>query len=374
MRDAPEVRLARAREMGFDTQTEWYHGAGRLDRLLDRGAIDARRATSGPMPYFTDDPAVASNYAKGKPDTSRIATDEGNVADYFTVSPRDLTLGSRERTPLSVERSWYRLSPELRERIKDLAPRVGYARDEAGDYVRNSPLMVHPAGEHGGLSSPDHYEWVLKHEAKGNPLTALRMIWHDGGELIGNEAQLSEIYRLAGFPHRISDDAAPWVEASGVLPVRLRMERPLDTGDRDALQRVVQTLRADFKNSRARRAQYGSDPWDKNTRYTPKEWVEQLSRDIEAGENSFVWTSIPDQVTDRLRAMGYDGIVDTGGKLGGAGHRVAIPFAPNQVRSRFAAFDPARKDSGDLLAGVAGGALAGGMTLRELLRERMQTT
>lgn len=373
LRDPLEIRMARAKALGFDTETEWFHGAGRLDRLLERGAIDARRSTSGPMPYFTDDPTIASNYAKGKPDTSRIATDEGNVADYFTVSPREVTPGSRERTPMSVERAWHRLAPELRERIRDLAPRVGYARDEAGDYVRNSPLIVHPSGEHGGLSSPDHYEWVLRHEAKGNPLTALRMIWHDGGELIGNESQMSEIYRLAGFPHRISDDAAPWVEASGVLPARLRIQQPLITSDKDALQRVVQTLRSDLKGSRARRAPYGSDPWDKNTRYTPKEWIEQLARDVEAGENSFVWTSIPDQVTARLQAMGYDGIIDVGGKLGGAGHRVAIPFSPSQVRSRFAAFDLARKDSGDLLAGVAGGALVGGMTLREALRDRTQS-
>jgi hypothetical protein len=43
------------------------------------------------------------------------------------------------------------------------------------------------------------------------------------------------------------------------------------------------------------------------------------------------------------------------------------------VGTNASAFDPARKDSSDLLAGVAGGALVGGMTLREALRDRAQS-
>ena len=44
----------------------------------------------------------------------------------------------------------------------------------------------------------------------------------------------------------------------------------------------------------------------------------------------------------------------SGGKGGGAniGHQVVIPFDPSQVRSKFAAFDPFRKNEPDLLAGV----------------------
>ena len=125
---------------------------------------------------------------------------------------------------------------------------------------------------------------------------------------------------------------------------------------------------------RTRRGAFSmSDTWDKNHRYTPKEWVEQLSNDIDSGENSFVWTSIPDRITERLKAMGYDGVIDSGGKSGGVGHRVAIPFEANSVRSRFAAFDPEARDQANLLAGAAVAAPVGGLTLREVLRDRAGT-
>ena len=65
-----------------------------------------------------------------------------------------------------------------------------------------------------------------------------------------------------------------------------------------------------------------------------------------------MWTSIPDKVTNELKNLGYNGILDTGGKGGGQGHQVVIPFRPNQVRSQFAAFDPARTHEPDLLAGA----------------------
>lgn len=277
------ARLARATEQGFEGP--WYHGTERLDRLVEGGRIDPRRATSGPMPYFTDDPRVASNYAAGKPDTSRMLTDDGDVANYFTVAAKDVWPGSRVRTPLSVEQSWNYLPSEVKARILEQAPRVGYGRNAAGDFQRDLGYMLHGEGVHGGLSSAD----------------------------------------------QVSRD-------------------------------------------RTRRGAYSmTDTWDKNHRYTPKEWVEQLANDIDSGENSFVWTSIPDRITERLKAMGYDGVIDSGGKSGGVGHRVAIPFEANSVRSRFAAFDPEARDQANLLAGAAVAAPVGGLTLREVLRDRAGT-
>ena len=49
-------------------------------------------------------------------------------------------------------------------------------------------------------------------------------------------------------------------------------------------------------------------------------------------------------MTAQLEKLGFNGILDTGGKMGGEAHQVVIPFKPEQIRSRFAAFDPFRKD------------------------------
>ena len=76
-----------------------------------------------------------------------------------------------------------------------------------------------------------------------------------------------------------------------------------------------------------------SDIWDKNTK-DGVEWVNELKEAVDKGENSHVWTSIPDWVTEELKKSGYDGIIDMGGKGGGQIHKVYIPFEPTQVKSQ----------------------------------------
>lgn len=212
----------------------------------------------------------------------------------------------------------------------------------------------------------------MKTTAKGNPLAALRELWAESGILYGNEEKLADVYRLAGFPARIDQSSAPWTEAKGVLPAMLRISNPLVTENTDELtNRVIPALREAFKNDRTRMKQFGADSWDKNTRYTPKQWVDELAQDISEGKNSYVWTSIPDKVTNALERLGYDGILDISGKGGGTRETVAIPFRPDQVRSINAAFDPGKRGSANLMAGV-GGVLAGGSALRALLPQEQE--
>lgn len=344
---APEARMARAQEQGF--QGPWYHGGLRMDRFTESGKINPKRATSGPMPYFTDDPEMASAYAMGKkPDTSLQMGDTGNVADYFTVSPKDLGLGGR--TPMSVEQSWHFLPPEVKQDILNKATRVGHADIDMAE----GPLTLHPEGVNATGAGKDHWDYIMKREARGNPLAALRDLWHDSGRFVDDPGQLNEVYRLAGYPHPISEVNAPWTEARGVFPGMLRMQNPLDTTNAALLRdNILPSLEEAFKRDRSRTQEYGVDLWDKNHRYTPKEWVAQAKEDLAKGENSYVWTSIPDKVTAELRKLGYDGILDTGGKMGGKGHTVAIPFGPEQVRSQFAAFDPKNIGKSKLLGSGA---------------------
>jgi len=341
-----QSREERAAQMGFSGP--WYHGSARLDRVVSGDKIDPKRATSGPMPFFTDNPAMASNYATGKQDTSLSAGDTGETANYFTVHPKDL--GFSGRNPIPVEKSWHYLPPHIRSQIAQSAMRVGYQDQDAHD----GDLVLHP--DFGSISSPDHYAHVLK-EHRGNHLAALRDLWVDSGTLHGEEDKLAHIYRLAGYPHPISQETAPWVGASGVLPAKLQMKNPLRTSDTDYLHKtVIPHLERTFKNDRTRKSQYGADMWDKNHRYTPKEWTETLKQELARGANPMVFTSIPDKVTNALRALGHDGIIDTGGKQGGEGHTVAIPFDAHQVRSQFAKFDP--KDEGKSGFSKAGGGSA----------------
>jgi hypothetical protein len=341
--NTPDMRAA---AMGYQ---DFYHGTERLDRLLEKGALDPRRATSGPMPFGTESKQMASTYATSKRDTSRLAQDEGNVADYFTVSAKNL--GYRSNQDIPVEKAFYFLPREKQQEIISKVKRIGYAnpQEATGD------LVLHPEGMGGSIMDPKTIDYYLQREAKGNPLTALRIMWHDSGTLYNNEEQLAKVFELAGFPFPISQKNAPWSSAQGVLTGKARLNNPLTTTDAEVIEsRVIPALKQAFAKDRTRKQAYGPDQWAKNVRFTPKEWVAELEKDMAEGKNSYVWTSIPDKVTAELRKLGFDGIVDAGGKGGGAQHRVVIPFDTKQVRSRFAAFNPLKKDEPGLLKAKGG--------------------
>ena len=334
---------------------DFLHGTNRLDRLLSTIGLDPKRAISGPMGFGTDAPPIASNYAIGKKDTSIMDNDDWNYSHAYTVLPKDL--GQRGSRPYTVEQSWNYLSPEAKKDILSKASRVGHSDiDEgAGD------LMLHPEAQ--DSINKSHFDYLLK-EHRNNPLAALRDYWVDSGNLYDEEQKLEDIYKLAGYPHPISQDTAPWASAPGVLLGRSRITNPLDTSNISDLQeKVIPALKDAFKNDRSR-LKLGVDQWDKNSKFTPQEWVNELESDVNKGENSFVFTSIPDKVTAALKDIGYNGIYDMGGKGGGASHQVTIPFEPSQIRSRFAAFDPLRKASPSLLASVLGGTALSDLALK----------
>jgi hypothetical protein len=354
---AGNTAMDRAKAMGA---IDYYHGTQRLDRVLSGRSLDPKRATSGPMIFGTDSPALASNYAMGKPDTSRIATDTGDMSSYFQVTPK--SIGLRGSKLIDVERSYYSLPAEKQAELLENYYRVGHKNldDFSGDYV------LHPPGVNGSIAGRKHLEYVLNKESRGNPLSALRNIWGESGHLYNNPEDLAQIYKVAGYPAEILQDNAPWFDAKGVLTGKAMINNPLRTDDTEALiETVIPALRNAFKGDRTRTVKHGSDPWDKRSRYSPKEWVNEL--DSTSGSNSYVWTSIPDKVTEQLKKLGYDGIIDTSGKGGGMKNQVVIPFEPHQVRSSFAAFDPMRRNEADLLGAVdyrllpylAGGAALG---------------
>ena len=331
--NTPEMRAAAMN--AFD----YLHGTDRLDRLLSGKTFDAKKATSGPMPFGTNTPSMASSYAMNKADTSLALNNFGNLEDYFQVLPK--SMGERGTTPRNVENVWYTLSPEKKSEILDKASRIGYEIPEEA----MGGFVLHKTSE--GMPYPkSHWEYVLNRESKGNPLTALRKTFAESGMLDPYEpSELADIYKLAGFPYEITQTNAPWTSAKGVFTGKAMISNPINTSDISTLQEtVIPFLKEQFKNDRTRVKTGGVDQWDKNTRFTPKQWVSQLENDLSKGENSFVWTSIPDKVTAQLEKLGFNGIIDTGGKMGGEAHQVVIPFKPEQIRSRFAAFDPFRKD------------------------------
>lgn len=312
-----------------------YHGTARPDRVGEQ--FRKSRATSGPMAFFTDDPSIASGYAKGKQDTS-LAYEDTNYESWFKKK--------EGRSTLNLDQAGARMSQQERQQVLDKLRRIG--QDDQGNIV---------LGE--GLVSDSTFDFMLKdpREAGGNPLKLAKKLWLESGTLYGREEDFSKILNLAGV--KGFDQDFPTASYPAVYKTFLNIRNPLDTASIDEYTMA----QLEYVANRTRKAPQrgGADQWDKNLR-DPKEWFRQLKEDYDAGQNSMVWTSIPDWVTKALKNIGYDGIKDSGGKFGGQGHTVWIPFEENQVKSatgNIGTFDPSKKSILRGAAAIPAGGLLG---------------
>jgi hypothetical protein len=329
--NAPLVTSAAAKEYPFKSGQkvvlEGYHGAKRPDRI--GSVFQRKRATSGPMAFFTSEPELASSYAKGKEDTS-LANEDQHYATWFKFKPKG------ERSPVDIERAWYRLPEEAKAKIAELAPRV--MTDDTGEHI-----ILGPVGETRGNGGYHVEATRTTYDRRGNPLKALVEAWLDSGALYDSEHDFLKVLELAGFPVKDVTYDSPHAEYPAVYKTFIAMQKPLVTSD--IPQAVRDALNAAAKRDRSRAQPSGSDMWNKNTR-TLREWVDNFN-DPANDNNSYVWTSIPDKVTEVFKSLGYDGIIDWSGKGGGHQHPVYIPFEETQVKSATGnkgTFDGDKKD------------------------------
>ena len=312
--DAPLVTSEDAGSYPFKSGAkvvlEAYHGTGRGDRV---GEVFKRsRATSGPMAYFTSSAGLASKYAIGKEDTSR-SLEDNPYESWFKFKPKG------QRTPVDIARAWHGLDNETQARVAERLPDI--RTNDDGE-------VIYEAGG-GDIGS---YNWNLKqtqkgYDKRGNPLAAAVETWLNSGALYGDEQGFMKVLKLAGMPVADIEFDSPNETFPFVYKTFIKMGNPLVTSDVPA--DVVNALRAAAKTDRSRaKFNSGVDSWDKNTK-TLKEWVEAFNEK----DNQYVWTSIPDKVTEVFKSLGYDGIIDWSGKSGGFAHPVYIPFSETQVKS-----------------------------------------
>ena len=284
----------------------YYHGTARKDRV---GTVfRPERATSGPMAFFTDTKSIAENYAKDKDDTS-LSRDE-RYDTYYTQFR--LNIGGKD---MSIGEAWKRLPASKKNEIMRKAEHVTWD-DEAEN------IIYDPKNKNGNGS----FTQYLLRDHKGNYLEALVDSWLDTGDLFGNEEEFLNILEMVGIDN--AEYLNPDAREEGVYEVYIHSANPFDTTniskkDLNALKKVSKTV---IWND----ADIQADMWDKNN-VRPEKWISRLEDDIKNG-TTHAWTSIPDWVTATLRSLGYDAISDLGGKGGGAGHQVVIPFESNQVK------------------------------------------
>ena len=281
----------------------YYHGTQRADRV---GTIfDPNKATSGPMAFFTDNQDIAKNYSENKSDTS-LSREYNTEYDLFKVNGMDL------------DTYWNSLSAKERIKIKEQANNVGF--DEDWENV----IYEERASEN---SFSDEYKWRLTNKYKGNALKSLYSVWiEDGNIMFEDLVKFKQVLELAGV--KDVEYLDPYKIDAKVYETYLNIKNPFNTSN--ISEDMLNQFREASKTAKIGE-QYSADMWDKSN-ISPEAWIAKLENDIENG-TAHSWTVIPDWVTNVLKANGYDGIVDTGGKGGGESHQVVIPFYSNQIKS-----------------------------------------
>ena len=301
-----------------------YHGTGRADRVGTVFRPD--RATSGPMAFFTDNREIAENYARDKKDTS-IAYDEeyGDYYNQFRVKVKGKSV--------PVGKLWSTLSFAERQKITEAAKHITLD-DEAEEIIYDENAQY-------GIGNFTDYERKLH---GWNSIDTLIDGWLEGGTLWNREGDFLKVLELAGIKGVTWNNPDARVEK--VYDTFLKILKPFDTS-KEYTKTFTSGLRSWWANQNQEqfiRESEGADFWDKNS-VTMEEWIDDAERDIKNG-TTHNWTRIPDAVTAYLKEQGYDGIKDNGGKGGGAGHTVWIPFTSEQVKSA----DPVvRDDNGNVI-------------------------
>ena len=295
---APELRDEDGKIKPF------YHGTARADRV--GYVFDPKRATSGPMAYFTDDPDIATNYSRDKADTSlAYDSDYDSYETQFQVNGKPVT------------ECWNTLTAAEKKAMTEKIKQV--TLDD------NDNIVLKP-GNQIGIGSFSDYEL---HRAKGNALSVLVDMWLGDGNLWNEESRFLDVLKAVGIDHAQYND--PDYREEKVYQAYLNITNPYNTGKLD--QSFIDDLQSyvdDADMSRYDTDNAQADMWDKNG-IPIEDWLERLQDDLDNG-TTHAWTTVPDVVTDFLKDSGYDGIVDQGGKNGGDQHTVAIPFYSNQIK------------------------------------------
>lgn len=320
---ARELMENAARNAGYNIRA--FHGTGRADRVGNVFRPD--RATSGPMAFFTDSREIAENYARDKQDTS-IAYDD-TYGDYFT----QFRATNKKGQEVAVGDLWNELTFREKQQIREAAKHINWDED-----MENIIIDPDSKAGNGGFD-----EYTIR-ENNGNVINALIDAWLQSGELYQQEGEFLKVLELAGIKDVRWND--PEARHEKVYDTFLKIQKPFNTGTMynnkflDGLQNWWD--RQDKETYRRENA--NADIWDKNS-ITVDAWIERGREEVRDGK-TYNWTRIPDGVTDYLKSEGYDGIQDTGGKGGGAGHTVWIPFSSEQVKS---AETITRDDSGNVI-------------------------
>lgn len=360
------ARMARAKEMGFDTGTTWYHGTKADISNFDPNALGA--STNAPSArrgfFFTKDPSTASDYSKLSKERAALR----GVADYntsfekFNDSQRalfakygsdfhDFEAGSALLDNLNDN---IRMHQESLAKMKPGVPLEKHFKEliaNKQEEIRRT-LDAHPKLR-GALDDP---LWKQNRKALAEMDAAKRMasdprVEDPLGHALKNDSRMKDLDRKidAAFEeYRAQPDAElGWSDQSWKTQNIYARARELEQQGRDLRDVIAKEIEYNGANVLPTNLKM-QNPYVhdfKGQGYRDESYNNILKKAQEAGHDSVLLKNTYDPADSSNRKL-----IDVG-----------VVFDPSQIRSKFAAFDPKKKGSGDISAGLAAAAGLGGL-------------
>ncbi|MEL6754605.1 MAG: hypothetical protein AAFO57_11305, partial [Pseudomonadota bacterium] len=147
-----EARMARAREMGFDTDTVLYHGTTADFIEFDPEISDSARQTGTPHGafVFTDDSSNAATYAgrNNRLEFQDVFADGGNIRSVYIRSERDLRVKVQANDDSARTWDWVRTENEYGDVYEGSTNEIArQAMEESFEAVYISGVIDSAAGD-----------------------------------------------------------------------------------------------------------------------------------------------------------------------------------------------------------------------------------
>jgi len=328
------------------------------------GKYDPKKSTAGGF-YATEDPEIASNYATGKFGVKeyyerggqyRLVGKEGKLNKklwqveltteqikkleqlkketineygdyrYGGIAEMDRWIEQNKNYDPVAKRAFYTGGSHNLQNIYDYMEQMGYTIA-----YTDQPKRILPDGKN--LEEKSDYIARRGEEEKVDPYKddkAYDKFSEEYQKLLDSSREKSIVERQQKNDFEELLDALgikwnsyDWIQP-GVHKVYLNIKNPLNTSEpfpKDLMRALEQKAKHERMKSDE---EISYSHWTKG--YPLRQWI----KDIKDG-NEFWSTHIPEKAVNIIKQFGYDGIQDTGGKMGGTKHNVWIAFDSEQI-------------------------------------------
>jgi hypothetical protein len=222
----------------------------------------------------------------------------------------------------------------------------------AGDGTRNFVLFDEDAAK---LLARDDVRFDKAADAlpmdEASRMARAREMGFDTDVYHGTDADISE-FKLGRRGDGVSVATTP-INAEGyggiTMPLKVRSSGLFDPAKKADVENLTEAVKAYHADNMQNSAALGSEAAANFYPYR----LGQVLKGIESGDSLYL--ELP-EVSDILKTLGFEGHIGKEGPF-----TQAKIFDPKNIRSRFAKFDPAKKDSANILAGVIPGVGVAGL-------------